>query len=289
MTERLLLARGAMRSALQLRRSLSIAREDPVNVYDIADALGVEVRFADRPSLEGMFGRDPHPVIVLPSLQHRPRGRVTYSCAHEIGHFQLGHGTRVDEYLADGDDSHQKSDDEFAADTFASSLLMPRPAVLRRFQVRDWKPSCATPLQLFAIAGELDVGYVTLVKHLRYGLTLTDETWLHQRLRTTPKQLREEVLGQESGGRVLLADDHWPQVPLDLEVGDVVAVPQGIEAEASGPLSESRVSTGWRHYAALRPGRGRIRLGDAAHAVRVARAGYCGFLKYRYLEDPDAA
>jgi hypothetical protein len=65
-TSRVALGREAMRSALQLRRSLSIAREDPVNVYDVASAIGVELRFVDRPSLEGMFLRDPHPVILLP-------------------------------------------------------------------------------------------------------------------------------------------------------------------------------------------------------------------------------
>ena len=92
-------AREAMRSAFATRRALGIAREDPVNVFDVAIALGVEVRFQDAPSLEGMFARDPHPLILLPSSRHRPMPRIRYSCAHELGHSQLGHGTHVAEYL----------------------------------------------------------------------------------------------------------------------------------------------------------------------------------------------
>ena len=59
--DRIGVLREAMRSALQLRRSLSIPREQPINVYDVATSIGVEVTFADLPSLEGMFYRGPDP------------------------------------------------------------------------------------------------------------------------------------------------------------------------------------------------------------------------------------
>ena len=75
MTNQIAIGREAMRSALQLRRSLSIAREEAVNVYDLATSIGVDVMFLDRPSLEGMFVRDPDPLVLVPSRRHRPRGR----------------------------------------------------------------------------------------------------------------------------------------------------------------------------------------------------------------------
>lgn len=288
MTERLALEREAMRSALQLRRSRSIAREDAVNVYDIADAIGVTVRFADRPSLEGMFFRGPHPIIVLPSLHHRPHGRVTFTCAHELGHFALGHGTRVDKYITDEIQTERKPDEEIAADTFASSLLMPRPAVLHRFRLRAWDPATASPLQLFMVAGELDVGYETLLKHLTYNLRLVDETWLRRRQQTTPKLLRSRILGNHTARRVVLVDDLWPDIPLDIEVGECVALPKHLEVDTSGPLSDIGVNDPWRLLTALRPGRTRIDVQGRFLDVRVARYGYCGDLKYRFLEDPEA-
>lgn len=204
MSNRVALGREAMRSALQLRRSLSIAREDAVNVYDIATAVGVDVLFLDRPSLEGMFVRDPDPMVLLPSRQHRPRGRMSFSCAHELGHFQLGHGTKVDEYIEGDARPHSKSDEEYSADTFASSLLMPRQAVLQRFAVRDYRPIEADPPVLFAIAGELDVGYSTLLKHMRFGLEIVTDTWLSQRLKVTPKLIKNQISGSTESTHVVI-------------------------------------------------------------------------------------
>lgn len=287
MTNRLALAREAMRIALQLRRSLSIAREEPINVYDVAEAIGVEIRFMDLPSLEGMFLRDPHVIVVLPCLKHRPRGRITFTCAHELGHFQLGHGTRVDEYIADGRQHGQQSDDEFSADTFASSLLMPRPAVTRRFEVRNIGVAEATPLQVLRIAGELDVGYDTLLTHLRYGLQLVDDAWLKRLQRTSPKEIRCEILGDDRGGRVVLVDGAWASVPIDLEVGDWVAIPKESRAGSPDILLESHTNGIWRLLTARRAGRSKLEIDGITRALRIAQSGYVGSLKYRYLDDPE--
>lgn len=93
-----------------------------MNPFDVALSLGISVRFLDVKTLEGMFARQPAPHILLPSSQHRPFGRITFSCAHELGHFQLGHATTVDE--VGGPVSHTHIE-EIAADAFASWLLMP--------------------------------------------------------------------------------------------------------------------------------------------------------------------
>jgi len=235
-----------------------------------------------------MFLRDPHPTVVVPSLNHRPRGRVTYSCAHEIGHFQLGHGTKVDEYLEGDAEARPKSDEEFAADTFATGLLLPRQAVLQRFRVRDAEPSKATPQVIFAVAGELDVGYQTLLKHLCYGLELVANDWLQDRQRTTPKQLRAAVLGPLDSRRLVFVDQFWPLVPLDLEVGEYVAMPANASARVPQLLTEVGCNSGWRSYRACTPGVARLSVGDCSISIRVSRFGYCGLLKFRFLDDPEA-
>ena len=289
MTDRVSLGRIAMRNALQLRRMLSIPREAPVNVYNVASALGIEVRFVDRPSLEGMFYRGPNPKILLPSWQHRPKGRIAFSCAHELGHFQLGHGTHVDEYVEESQESGPKSDEEFAADTFATSLLMPRQAVVQRFAKRGWDLSIADPTQLFAVAGELDVGYSTLLKHLRYGLDLVNNAWVTPRLKVAPKAIRQDVTGEAEPPRVVIVDDQWSDTPIDLEVGDEIAIPRICNVEGHGFIHEVGRHGNYSRWMGSRSGEADVQIHNRRHRVRVARSGYCGMLKYRFLDDPDEA
>jgi len=286
-SDRVSLGRIAMRSALQLRRMLSVPRQAAVNVYDVASALGVEVWFMDRPSLEGMFYRGPHPKILLPSWQHRPKGRIAFSCAHELGHFQLGHGTHVDEYVEESQHSGPKSDEEFAADTFATSLLMPRQAVIERFTQRGWDLATAEPTKLFTIAGELDVGYSTLLKHLRYGLELVNNGWMAPRLNVTPKTIRQVVTGATQPPRVVIVNEHWSNIPVDLEVGDEVAIPSNLRVECDDSIREAGSHSEYSRWVGTCAGEAAIRINGRRHRVRVARAGYCGVLKYRFLDDPD--
>ncbi|MGC1272631.1 MAG: ImmA/IrrE family metallo-endopeptidase [Planctomycetaceae bacterium] len=278
-----------MRSALQLRRMLSVSREAPVNVYDVALALGVEVQFVDHPSLEGMFYRGPNPKILLPSWRHRPKGRIAFSCAHELGHFQLGHGTHVDEYLDDSQGRGPKSDAEFAADTFAASLLMPRQAVVERFVRRHWDVSLASPTQLFIVAGELGVGYTTLLQHMCYGLELVTDGWLKDRLKASSKEIRQAVTGVCNPPRTIVIDEEWSGSPIDLEVGDAVAHLPGLTV-AGGDVIERAGGVGdYAIWLGRRAGESNLEINGRRHRVRVARTGYCGLLKYRFLDDPDEA
>lgn len=286
MIDRIATQREAVRRGLQLRRSLSIPREHAINVFDIASSIGVEVLFLDLPSLEGMFYRGPDPKIILPSLKHRPRGRVAFSCAHELGHFDLGHGTRVDEYV-EGDDGHTEefSLEELAADTFASTLLMPRPAVLTRFSCRGWTVEGASAIELYRVAVELDVGYGTLLEHLRHGLGLVDDAWMKIRSKFTPKALRATIAPRSECPRLVVLDQHWPKLPVDLEVGDCLAVPAVVRAHLPSSLRQEDEHDGRRIFRAATPGEMRASMESQTVTIRIARAGYCGMLKYRYLEE----
>jgi hypothetical protein len=268
---------------------LSVPRESPLNVYDVAATIGVEVHFVDSPSLEGMFYRGPNPRILLPSWQHRPKGRIAYSCGHELGHFQLGHGTRVDEYIAAPQGDTELSGQEFAADTFAAGLLMPRQAVNDRFARRAWSVDAATPLQVFVVAGELDVGYETLLRHLRYGLSLVDDSWMMSRLKVTPKQIRHDIACSDAPSRITVVDDHWPNVPIDLEIGDRIAIPAALATHGGSVVAGPYRHGDYTIFVSARAGEDDLHVNGRSHRVRVARAGFCGLLKYRFLADPDEA
>lgn len=286
MNDRITAKREAARRALQLRRSLSVPREYAVNVFDIASSIGVEIQFLDLPSLEGMFYRGPDPKIILPSIRHRSRGRVAFSCAHELGHFDLGHGTRVDEYIVNRDEGPaERPLEELTADTFAATFLMPRPAVLERFHCRGLILQDASPIQIFQAATELDVGYGTLCKHLRYALELVDNSWLASRTRVTPKQLRESIAPGLHCSRLVLLDQWWPHISIDLEVGDCIAVSSAGRLEAPPSFLKLQDYSSPVILRAQTAGEVQLTIDDRQFDVRVARAGYVGLYKYRFLEE----
>ena len=109
--------------ALQTRRNyLYVAPNVPICPFNLAEAMGFDVRFVDIPSLEGMYLADDL-TILIGSL--RPEGRKNFTCAHEIGHHILGHGTAIDEILNALPDKTIEQE----ADFFAAMLLMPLSAV----------------------------------------------------------------------------------------------------------------------------------------------------------------
>lgn len=285
MTDRIALARHAARAAIQLRRSLTIPREVPVNAFDIAQMAGLDVRFLDVPSLEGMFIRDPGLRVLLPSLKHRPRSRVLFSCAHEIGHHELGHGTTADEYLADGQ-SPESSDDEYQANAFAAHLLMPRAAVLSACQRRQGDARHPSPLLIYLVSRELGVGYETLVNHMCYTLEIIDAGKRKALLKTTPKTLVQELTGDRSIKSAVIVDASWKYAPIDAECGDTVMLPG--DAGAGCPLlKEVGRKDDATLYMAVRSGRESITVGGDEVSVRVSRQHYVGPYSNRYLPDPD--
>lgn len=270
---------------MQLRRSLTIAREAPVNAFDVAQMTGLDVRFLDVPSLEGMFVRDPGLRVFLPSFRHRPRSRILFSCAHEVGHYQFDHGTTADEYLADGQ-NHKASDEEFLANCFAAQLLMPRAAVMEAFHRRKWSTTSVTPLQVYLISGELGVGYETLLRHMAQSLEILSQDEQERLLRTTPKAIKLKLVGRESTGRIVYVDHFWSHVPIDAECGDLVLLPKDANIDCSLLRRTARHGTS-AIYTAIRSGQELTTINGGEVPVRIARKNYTGPYANRYLKDPD--
>jgi len=286
--DRAAIAREAMRSALQVRRNLAISREQPVNPFETAEALGIDVWFTDTPSLEGMYARTDDARIFVPSLNHRPFGRVSFSCAHELGHAQLGHGDHVDQYLESGvADSDPK---ELGANVFASSLLLPRPAVCEAFRVRGVDPATAPDLTMLSVAFEMNVGLDTLIKHLRWGLDLIDGTAFVRLKKLSPKGIRAKHFGaHRSLSTVVPLDEAWRSSAIDIEVGHAIAIPKGLVAKDGlqphlTPLGSTPSHQLWQ---ASRPGVAFLEWPDRRTHIRVARAGFQGQWRFRYLEDSE--
>ncbi len=273
--------------AVQVRYKLGLADESPVCAYELAADLDVNVRFQGGHSFGGMYDNQSKTILV-PAW--RPPGRQAFTCAHELGHWYFGHGTRVDISEDDGRLDDQHSPEERLVNAFAAHLLMPLRAVRDSFRRRGWNPADSKPIQVYAVACQLGVGYSTLVHHLHTALRLIGPLHAETLLRSTPKKLRAEVLGVEvpAATHLVLVDSAWTRVAVDLRVGDVAILPAGTtlagkSAEAAGE-SPSGVLV-----EAIRPGITQVEVPDASWAafLRVSRREYTGLSKHRFLEESD--
>lgn len=106
-------------------------------------------------------------------------------------------------------------------------------------------------------------------------------------LRSSPKSVRQSLLGDESSEPIVIVDACWSGKPIDAEVGTSILVPTGSIVE--GNILRRAGSCGAGHiYEAVHPGLGHISVApEASHFVRVTRKGYAGLARYRHLEEDD--
>lgn len=288
MTGRKQLVMEAVEAALKVRRDMHIGLWMPVCVYDLADQMGVEVRFLPSSSMEGMYHKSKNPVIFISVL--RPAGRQVYTCAHELGHHVFGHGSvLVDEFPEISRTQNKRDPQEILADLFAGFLLMPKSAVEGAFVVHDWNLRFCTPLQVYTIAGWFGVGYTTLLHHMAYTLHLISAYQARELEKATPKSIRTRYLGRETKEDLIIVDAHWSERAIDVRVGDLIQLPPGVHQEGDLVCIQEENLHG-RLFRATRQGSlGRLfqpTTGWAA-SVRVSRKDFAGRAVYRHLEDPD--
>ena len=248
------MAHGAFAAALRMRRKAGYRLDEAISVYDLAERLGIEVRFADIPSMGGMLYCNPDPVIIVSS--HRPSGRRAFTCAHELGHFHSGDGTTIDDLVGT---THEAGSDpkEFMADCFAGALLMPKMAVEQAFALRNWQLESPTPGQIYVVSGYFGVGYSTLVHHLWNSLRLLPGSHAENLLKIGRRKAQSEALGWESADTVWIVDPQWNGWAIDVEVGDIVQVPEGSTCEGEC-LEDAGVFSAGRLYRARQPGIGKL-------------------------------
>lgn len=276
----------ATRAALETRAKLKVPAGEPVSVYDAAERLGVEVRFLDAPSLEGLYLRQAPgqavPLIAMSSL--RPAGRQVWTAAHELGHHVFGHGDRTDHGdLAGQQDTNDP--EEVLAHSFAATFLMPKAAVERGFRVRGFAPSSPTPAQVFTVAGWLGVGYTTLVNHMLWTLHLIPEATAKALLTRQPKKIRAEIAAQMVTGDLWIVDGCWTGRPVDTRVGDVLLVPA--LTEVTGEVLIGKDGPAGMTVEVVSAGIGQV-IGDGwAVFVRCSKRDYRGRACFRHLEPDD--
>ena len=288
--DRRALATQAMQAATATRAKADLDQAGPICIYGLCETLGIVVRFNNF-NMEGMYQRGLPPRIHLSA--RRPLPRRTYNCAHELGHHVFGHGSSIDELREDAKAQPWEDPKEFLADTFAGFILMPIIGLRRAFSVRGWTAATATPTQIFTVACEFGVGYVTLLTHLSAGVNLLPRSRVAALRRVKPKALRMSILGAFATEPLIVADHHRTATTLDAEVKTLILLPPGAEVEGGGLAFERDLAAG-RLFRAVKPGIFQVSAGEWAVFVRVAPVqqnepyGYVGLARYRHLEeDPD--
>ena len=285
MSQRADLARKALARALRVRQDAGREIWQPLCVYDLAHDMGVEVRFVDAPSMEGVYYNPGRPTALVTA--HRPPGRQAFTCAHELGHHCFGHANVVDEMVGEEQDEQIFDADEFSADCFAGFLLMPKIAVCQAFASRGWDPSRPTAEQAYVVAGQLGVSYGGLIHHLRSSLRLLAPRPADELLKVQPKDLRTRILGDPVDEGLVVVDRSWWGRAIDVQVGELILAPEGADVEGTCAEALGRHPRGIL-FRASTPGQGRLHDGAGWGAfVRVSRRGYLGRAVYRHLEDPD--
>ena len=282
MSDRRAMVRRAMAAALRSRLSAGYGLDHAICVYDLAEKLGVEVRFLTLPSMEGMYSSASSPTIIVSSL--RPPGRRAFTCAHELGHHIRNDGVKIHE-LAEQRDKPRFDPKEFMADCFAGALLMPKIAVSKAFSKRGWSIEHCTPEQVYLVAGYFGVGYTTLVHHLRSALQVLSYQRANALLKVSPRNAQSLLLGWQTAETVVVVDSHWAKRAVDVEVGDLILVREAAQSKGACLEPSSEVEQG-RLFRAARPGIGRLRTDNQwAALVRVARRDYVGRAIYRHWEE----
>ncbi len=278
------LIENATATALRVRKKANISLREPINVYDLAEQLGIEVRFFDIPSMEGIYVNNTNPSIIVSSL--RPAGRQVFTCSHEIGHHIFGHGEQYDELVEIRSQVRRFDLKELQADCFAGVLLMPKGAVTRCFSLRYLDPRTCSPESLYAVANWFGVGYVTLIHHLKKALGILERDRAEELLKHRPVSLRSSILGHECRQHLLVVDKFWADRTFDVQVTDLIHFPPYMEVEGNC-VEKLETDESKTCVQATRPGIGRALCPNSGWSVciRVSRKGYVGRSKYRFEEE----
>lgn len=162
-----------------------------IDPFQIASDSGVLVMLRPMEKLLGAFLGDETPGILVNA--DRPAGLIHMTCAHELGHFFMGHGSSADEKIYYGSNGALI---EQEADQFGYNLLVPRKLIVKIMQRKQWKKKdLFRPGILYQLALRMGVSYEAAAWSLnRHNVMSVDE--VRQMLRTTPVTIKKSLLGE---------------------------------------------------------------------------------------------
>lgn len=136
-----------------------------IDPFRIAAGEGVSVLLRPMDKLLGAFLREERPGILVNSA--RSAGLIHMTCAHELGHYFMGHQSALDETIDYGGKAEVM---EQEAETFGYHLLVPKSLLSIICKRKGWsRASLTNPQVLYQMSLRLGVSYSaaawSLVRH----------------------------------------------------------------------------------------------------------------------------
>ncbi len=288
MVDKRILALQAVKEAYRIRIRKEFKIIYPLCIFDlIQEYYDIELRFLELISLEGMYSNYPVPLILVNS--ERPPGRQAFTCAHELAHHVFNHGVKISQIEPENLNYWNKTyfdSSEFMADCFAGELLMPKPAVNFGFKSRGWKTYNPNPVQIYIVAGWLGVSYGALVHHMSSMHRFINMEMKTDFLKIQPKTIKSEILGENYSGNLIFIDQYWIGRSIDVQVEDLIIVPEGTIFEGKCTRQKKSIEAGIL-YEGVKPGLGRFFNNNSKWStyVRVSRKNFSGRNEFRFLEE----
>lgn len=223
--------RRALQAAAELLDELDVDQEQPVDVFDAIERLGMWLVFQPLKSLLGaVIPQGPGGVMITterePAIQR-------YTAAHEIGHWRLDHNPTAFDTETDVLNPGA-SERERLAQWFAAYFLMPPPlvhAVVDRYRSAG---EAISPATAYMIARDMRVSYEAALHQMANVEILSERE--REDLLATPRltAIRQAAHGhrpQDGRADVWLLDDRsleHPSEQVDMVVNDeiVIALPE---------------------------------------------------------------
>lgn len=194
-----------------------------IDPFKVAASVGVPVLLRPMDRLLGAFMREDTPGILINTL--RSAGMIHMTCAHELGHYFMGHASALDETIEYG---AQAALLEQEADWFGYHLLVPRRLLSIICKRKGWdKDSLRSPHILYQMSLRLGVSYRAAAWSL-YRHKIFPYDVVRTLLDTPPARIKRALLQSEtmadSTKEVWLLDEHDRFSILEPRPDDVMVV-----------------------------------------------------------------
>ena len=173
----------------------------PIDVFSTIIDHNIDLFFKKLTDAQGYFLRASQPGILVTTERQLAVQRFT--AAHELGHFILGHGRSLDEFVGETSpldrhwgDQYGNSDiyPEVAAEAFAAEFLAPEWLVIEHLKKQNWRRrDIARPETVYQLSLRLGLSYTAtcLVLRNRDAVSQVD---LRRLRKHQPKELKRALL-----------------------------------------------------------------------------------------------
>lgn len=160
-----------------------------IDPFRIAAGEGVSVLLRPMDKLLGAFLREERPGILVNSA--RSAGLIHMTCAHELGHYFMGHQSAIDETIDYGGKAEAM---EQEAETFGYHLLVPKSLLSIICKRKGWnRKSLTNPHVLYQMSLRLGISYTAAAWSLVRHNVLTYDV-VQGLLKVSPASIKESLL-----------------------------------------------------------------------------------------------